>query len=202
MKPSTFILSKNNDLPVVSFAVIERFYTALSDIPDCSPESALTIAYRDTFRDWSAPIFDTDWYEKPIAQIQEVTKGSEEVAAGNSSLLLGSLSGFLGGLDIDVTLVAMCGYNYETAEYLYTYVDCQFVKKLLSCWAKLQMETARAGYESALYASGGKLAGDSRAVQGKPVNSVEDAKRMGMPVASESDMALLKAASKRAKPSS
>jgi hypothetical protein len=199
MKPSTFILKQNRVLPVLSFAVVERFFNALSTIPDCSQESAITIAYRDTFPLWKIPPISSDWFQEPLEAIEALTKPVDAAGGGVSTKLLASLSSFLGEQDIDVSLLAMCGFDYKKAEYLYTEVDCSFVKKLMKFWAKSYMEVARANFECALYAGGNKLEGEGSG--GKPEvkdpTSMMEARRRGLPMASEADMALLMGGGKK-----
>lgn len=191
MNPSIFISSETTRrYPVISLEVIERFFGALSSIPNCSKESAIFIAFRDTYKDSHLIRQLGDWEDEAIAEIECLLKPDDlPQQSGGGSKLLESLAKFLSGLDIDNTLLLMCHGDFHKAHHLYHEVDARFTRSLIKSWVTLYMELARANYETALYAQGGTLGSES-STAGKHVTdpkTAKEAKKMGLSVVSDED---------------
>jgi hypothetical protein len=187
--PSIFISAKSTPKVFpLSFAVLERYYQALNDIPMCSQESALTIGFRDTYPLFRSPGAASDWEIPHMLTIAEVVHQPEKVAGSNSKLMA-SYAKFLSEMPLDVSLVAMCGYDYAKADYLFNEVDCLFVKKLLSSWSRGKLEVARSMFEGALYGGGSKLEGETAEFVKGGAENIEEAKRMGHAVATDKQAA-------------
>lgn len=190
MSPSIFISRESPESQlVISLEVIERYFMTLASIPDCSNESAIYIAFRDTYGKLPFNPGDITVLEEWVILLDEIMKPKETPEpSGNSSKLLASLAKFLTELDIDTTLLMLCSGDFQRAKHLYSFVDARCTRDLIKSWVQLQMEQARACYESALYAFGGSLGSEAesnkKAVEPK---NLQEAKRLGLSVVSDED---------------